>query len=1020
MLKGYKPTYPTIISMYPRYLLSFAVALLWAANFLPTALGQGKKPKPGDDVLAPEVQQSKFHLPEGFVIELVAVEPAVINPITMALDEKGRLYFTEGHTYRYGPKGSPVDKPTNPIVRLDPNPDGKGWKRTIVAEGFEDPVMGLLIRGGKMWCTANEHLFVYDIDDDGKTSNRKEIVHDKVKAWNPFGFFVLEWGPDDLMYVSVGNHAMDLVGSTNGLKSRGNSGIVLRMKPDGSAMEKLVEGLRVPYSFEFDPFGQLWVLSNGQGNPDRFVKVIDGVDYHCYSRSKVGNTWLAGKHPLAPPCFETTNGARTQLLHYYGAAFPKEYWGRQFGVNWGPHGVGTRNHAIEEFIPDARERITRTGNWLTCDDPRFRPTQLMLAPDGNMLVADWYGRDDENDLTGRIWKVKYVGTDAPKVARLSAEDWQDEGKLLTALGSLDHLERERAITVLAKKGNAVVKKAADHAAQSDKPLGAANALWVLARIGTPEAKAAMSEGVKNADWKVRRLTLRLLRRYQVPGIDAVVALAAGDTDPAVRLEAVLALANAPAIRKHLIDGHAGIASDPHLRYEAALHLAKSADAGTFSLLLASSEADMRLMGLIALDIALYENTPSKDDARKALQKLLAEPGATDVNLLIDLALLHPDAEMIPAVQKILARPNLPSSVIADASKLLRTLAGNNKGIKNPWLEALKTGKVPLVSADDKQTILKLLPDEGPTPFGIEMGAKLIADSDVKVSLPACAIARGWESKAAPAVVNVWKQLLNPKNPIEVRIEFAATAAAIDPKPDAKKWQELLKNAEPALAREIVRDFRRFPKDKAFLDVLDTLGGDLVKRDGTIKQDLALTHGALGSLSINPELGPAIGTLEAYRDFAIKSFTSKPTPTQLALGRTTFERANCAKCHNLNADDKIGPTLGGVGRHELRHVIESILEPSKIILTGYEVERVETQNGVVINGIVRERGNELTILTADKIEKLAKSAVADRKLLKTSLMPDGIEKIMGREELADLLAFLMTQKANVGPAPPKKK
>lgn len=1005
--------------MYPRSLPAIFIAPLLAIAFSSTVIGQEKKPKPGDEVLAPEVQRGKFHLPEGFVVELVAVEPAVINPITMAYDEKGRLYVSEGHTYRYGPKGSPVEKPTNPIVRLDP--DGKVWKRTIVAEGFDDPVMGLLIRGGKMWCTANDHLYVYDIDDDGKTSNRKEIVHDNVKAWNPFGFFVLEWGPDDMMYVSVGNHAMDLVGSTNGLKSRGNSGIVLRMKPDGTAMEKLVEGLRVPYSFEFDPFGQLWVLSNGQGNPDRFVKVITGVDYHCYSRPKVGNNWLAGKHPLAPPCFEITNGARTQLMHYYGAAFPKEYLGRQFGVNWGPHGVGTRNHTIEEFVPDERERNTRTGNWFTCDDPRFRPTQLMLAPDGNLLVADWYGRDDENDLTGRIWKVKYVGKDARKVTRLSDEDWKDEAKVLQALGSPDHLERERAIATLVKQGNAVVKKVAEQAARTENPMGAANALWVLARIGTPEAKAAMSEGIQNADWKVRRQTLRMLRRYQVPGADAVALAAAKDADPAVRLEAALARTSPADARKQLTEALAsGIAGDPHLRYEATAHLARMADTDVFSALLSSSDADVRTAGLIAIDLALYENHPAKEFARNALLKLLAEPGSTDVALLIDLAALHPDAEMIPAVQSILGRPNLPSSVIADASKLLRTLAGNNKGVKNPWLESLKTGKVPLVSAEDKQTILKLLPDEGPTPFGIDMVAKLISDTDSKVALPACAIARGWESKAALAVGNVWKQLANPKQLIEVRIELAATAAAIDPKPDPKKWQELLKSAEPALAREIVRDFRRFPKDKSYLDVLNALRAELVKRDATIRQDLALTHAALGSPSIDPELGSPIGDPKSYRDFAVKAFTPKSTPAQLALGRTTFERANCAKCHNLNADDKIGPTLGGVGRHELNHVIESILEPSKVILTGYEVERIETQNGIVITGVVREKGNELTILTADKIEKLPKSMVAERKLLKTSIMPDGMEKIISRDELADLLAFLMTQKANVGPPPPKKK
>ncbi len=964
----------------PHALLVFA--------FLNTTLSAQEKGKPPVDVLPPEVQLKKFHLPEGFEVELIAAEPAIINPITMAYDEKGRLYVSEGHTYRYGPSGSPVDKPTNPIVRLDRTEDGTGWKRTIVAEGFDDPVMGLLVRGGKLWCTSCDHIYLYDIDDAGHTSNRKEILHDNAKAWNPFGFFVLEWGPDDLIYVSVGNHGMNIVGPYSGvnisneMKSRGSSGIIMRMNPDGTNMQKLVEGLRVPYSFEFDPFGQLWLLSNGQGNPDRFVKVIDGVDYHCYSRSKVSNNWLAGKHPLAPPCFEIGAGARTQLLHYYGAAFPDAYQGRQFGVNWGPHGVGTRNHAIEQFIPDDRERITKTDNWLTCDDPRFRPTQLMLTPDGNLLVADWYGRDDENDLTGRIWKVKYTGKDAPKVVRLTEEDWKDEAKVLQALGSRDHVERERAIRDLTAKGAGAIAGLAQVAATSKLPIASADALWVLARIGTDEAKTALGEGTKNSDWKVRRLALRLLKRYKVSKSDEIAKLVIEDKDPAVALQAALLLSDPEQRLLRLRDlFHSEATTDPHLRYELAWHWAKDSKADKPWALDRVKFPEMRLTGLIAMDIAIYEGFSSKDQARQKLLKYLAAPGELEINLVLDLATMHPEAAMIPAVQKLLEQPKLPSAVIADASKLLRTLAGSNKGIKNPWLELLKTGKATLNDPEDKQTLLKLLPDEGPTAFGIEMVGKLLADGDVtKVVLPAAALARSWEGKAAALADMLWKELDNRKLKTDVRIELAATASVIDPKPDVKRWSELLKSADPTLAREIVRDFRRLPKDKAFADVLVSVASPLIERDPSIKQDLALTLLILGSDSSSAKLGAAMRELKEYQQSGVKKFNPKPATEQLALGRMTFERANCSKCHLLDNNEKIGPTLGGVGRHELNHVIESILEPSKIILTGYEVERIETQDGVVHSGIVREKGNELTVINADKTERIAKSKIAERSLV----------------------------------------
>jgi hypothetical protein len=112
--------------------------------------------------LSAQEQLKHFVFPEGFKIELVAAEPLVINPITMTLDDKGRIIVSESHTYRYGPQGSPIKPFANPVIRLDPLPQGKGFKRTLVADGFDDPVMGIAIKGQKLWLTANNFLYQYD------------------------------------------------------------------------------------------------------------------------------------------------------------------------------------------------------------------------------------------------------------------------------------------------------------------------------------------------------------------------------------------------------------------------------------------------------------------------------------------------------------------------------------------------------------------------------------------------------------------------------------------------------------------------------------------------------------------------------------------------------------------------------------------------------------------------------------------------------------------------------------------
>lgn len=92
-------------------------------------------------------------------------------------------------------------------------------------------------------------------------------------------------------------------------------------------------------------------------------------------------------------------GANTQLLRYYGAAYPAAYRGSLFLDNWGQHGFAGANRAVFRYVPDDAGRIVAKEPFLWSTDPHFRPAHIALDPDGNMLVADWYGRDDESDLT---------------------------------------------------------------------------------------------------------------------------------------------------------------------------------------------------------------------------------------------------------------------------------------------------------------------------------------------------------------------------------------------------------------------------------------------------------------------------------------------------------------------------------------------------------------------------------------------------------------------------------------------
>jgi putative membrane-bound dehydrogenase-like protein len=971
----------------------------------------------------PDEQKGCFVLPPGFEVELVAAEPLVINPVTMTVDDKGRIYVSESHTYRFGPKGSPVQPFSNPIVRLDPKKDGKGYDRVVVAGGFDDPVMGIAVKGDKLWATANNYLYGFDLAEDGKATNRKTLVIDKNKAWNPFGMFVLEWGPDGLLYLSVGNHSIDLQGPNGKLSGRGPSGIICRMKPDGSDMERLVHGLRVPYSFEYDSFGQLWLLSNGEGNPNRFVRVIDGVDYHCYSRGAVGNEWLAGSSPLAPPCLELPRGATTQLLRYYGASFPSSYQGSLLLCNWGAHGFNGPNRTIFRYVPDARGNIVDWEALLRCSDPRFRPSHVALDPDGNLLVSDWYGGDDESDMTGRIWRVRYTGKEKrPEVKhKLDSDEWSKDEYAISGLGSPHHLVREKSAEVLVKRGKDVVAKLGEHAGSAMEPLGAAGALWALARIGSAEAKESLAFGTKHSDWRVRRLSLRLLKRCQAKGADETAEKMSKDEDAAVRGEAALTLSDAAKARAALVAVlEGGAEKDAHLRYEAAAHLARVGDEAAFEKLLGAKSEASRLAGMIAADVACFESLPTKTNALAAVGKaLVATKDEKDLSLLLTLAKMNDDGKLAPALLNLMARDDVSAAATAQALLLLRArssappqvLAAAGKRL----LAALDNGTIKIDSAAEAAVLLEVLEAEGPTPTAIaQLGRLLHPDAFRKNGArgAAHALARRYGTKASALAKVLWP-LLDGRPQVEDCLEVLATLARVEEQPDRERWKRLLNDSRAEVRTEAVRWWRKFQGDVAMTEALAGAAPLLLEKNEAVRDDLA---SVLTQMKADANAMKKLGLAAPQDDRdelgreALKALAAAPADQlkQRAMaGRKVFERSACVACHTaVDRDTPLAPSLKEVARgQKTDYLVESVLYPSKVIKTGFESELVTTKSGDALTGLVKDDGKTLRIFEGDREVKLDKAEVKSRAVQKLSPMPEGLEKQMSRAEFLDLIAYL---------------
>lgn len=132
------------------------------------------------------------------------------------------------------------------------------------------------------------------------------------------------------------------------------------------------------------------------------------------------------------------------------------------------------------------------------------------------------------------------------------------------------------------------------------------------------------------------------------------------------------------------------------------------------------------------------------------------------------------------------------------------------------------------------------------------------------------------------------------------------------------------------------------------------------------------------------------------------------------GRKIFvERAEaaCFRCHKVDGEGgEVGPDLTGIGAKQSReYLLESILYPNKAIAAGFESATVVLKDGVAYAGVVKNETDSDLILNSpeDGLITIKKSEIA-RRDPGISAMPEGVESILSRQDLRDLVEFLATR------------
>ena len=465
------------------------------------------------DALTPEQEQKSFHLPPGWEIQLVASEPMIGKPMNMAFDSKGRLWVTLSREYPF--PVLPVEKPGRDrvVILEDFAADGHAQKVSTFVDGLNIPIGLLPYKNGVVAFSIPKIHFFEDTDGDGKSDKNDVLVSGFGYDRDTHGLTSnFKRGFDGWIYADHGFNNNSTVVAKDGSTFFMNSGNCYRFKPDGSHVEPFSWGQVNPFGLMFDPMGDLWsadchslptyVLLHG-GFITSFGKPNDGLGF-------------------APEICKHQHGSTAICGMIFGASdtFPPDLAGNTLIGN-----VMTCRINRDSYPEFGSTRIAKEEpDFLSSDDPWFRPNNMELGPDGAIYVSDFYNRiigHYEVPLTnplrdrekGRIWRIVYKGPNAKPASELKDYNISKAGvkELIKELNNGNITRRMLAMNELVDRvGKDAIKPVAKMMREKkSSSFQKVHGLWVLYRLGELDPKI-LTAATKDADRLVRIHAMRVL------------------------------------------------------------------------------------------------------------------------------------------------------------------------------------------------------------------------------------------------------------------------------------------------------------------------------------------------------------------------------------------------------------------------------------------------------------------------------------------------------------------------------